>query len=101
VGVFLIVPYLLLTFFPILDPFRWRIEHRFKVILLVRDLLLVTFAVFFVANVVTTAEGKFGFDWLGMALGIFLIIYGNYLPKIPQNWSIGMVTPWTAVSEIV
>ena len=100
-GVYLVVPYVLLTFFPFLDPLRQKVEHRFKVLLLVRDLLLVTFAVLFVVNITMAAGGRFGVNWLGMAIGIFLVIYGNYLPKFPQNWSVGMKTQWTLSSEIV
>lgn len=100
-GVYLVVPYVLLTFFPFLDPLRNKVGNKLKVLLLIRDLLLVTFAVLFVVNIVMTAEGRFGINWLGMAIGVFLIIYGNYLPKIPQNWSVGMKTRWTLSSEIV
>ncbi len=100
-GIYLVVPYVLLTFFPFLDPLRNKIGRRFKVLLLVRDLLLVTFAVLFVVNIMMTAEGRFGVNWLGLAIGVFLIIYGNYMPKIPQNWSVGMQTQWTLASEIV
>ena len=100
-GAYLVVPYVLLTFFPFLDPLRNKVGNRLKILLLVRDLLLVTFAVLFVVNIVMTAESRFGVNWLGLAIGVFLIIYGNYLPRIPQNWSVGMKTRWTLSSEIV
>lgn len=34
-------------------------------------------------------------------LGIFLIIIGNYMPKVPQNYFLGVRTPWALKNEIV
>ncbi len=100
-GVYLIVPYLMITFLPFIDPLRQKIESRFKTFLLVRDALLVTFALFFVVSLMTAVKGEPRIYWLGVAVGIFLIIYANYLPKIPRNFSIGMKTRWALSSEIV
>lgn len=100
-GVYLVVPYVVATLFPFFDPLREKIGSRLKVILLIRDLLLVTFAALFVVNMTMAAQGDFRFDWLGIGIGMFLIIYGNYMPKIPRNWSIGMKNQWSLTSEIV
>lgn len=100
-GVYLVLPYLIITFLPFVDPLRQKIESRFKTFLLVRDALLVTFAVFFVVSLMTAVKGEQKIYWLGVAIGIFLIVFANYLPKIPRNFSIGMKTRWSLSSEIV
>lgn len=98
---YLIVPYLLITFLPFIDPLKHKIEPRFKVLLLIRDVLLVVFAVLFLLNIKAGIEGKFNTDWFGIAVGFFMIMLGNYMPKLPQNWFVGIKTPWTISSEVV
>ncbi len=71
-GVYLIIPYLLLTLFPFFDPLKQKAGQKLKVFLFIRDLLLVAIGVLFVVNIVMAAGGRFGFDWLGMAIGMFL-----------------------------
>ena len=38
-------------------------------------------------------------DWIGFILGGGFIIIGNYLPKIKQNYYLGIKLPWTYASE--
>ena len=35
------------------------------------------------------------------ALGLLLIGMGNYMPKVPQNYFLGIKTPWTLANEYV
>ncbi len=100
-GAYLIVPYLLITFLPFIDPLKDKIMPKFKVLLLLRDILLVVFAVLFLLSINAGVEGKFNSDWFGIAIGLFLKALGNYMPKFPQNWFIGIKTPWTISSETV
>ncbi len=37
----------------------------------------------------------------GIGLGLLFVVLGNYLPKIPRNWFIGIRVPWTIASEEV
>jgi immunity protein, SdpI family len=98
---YLVVPYLLITFLPFIDPLKHKIEPRFKVLLLLRDILLVVFAALFLLSINAGVEGKFSTDWFGIAVGFLLIMLGNYMPKFPQNWFVGIKTPWTISSEVV
>ena len=36
-----------------------------------------------------------------MAIGMFLIIGGDYLSRVPRNWSFGIGNRWTLSSDIV
>ncbi len=97
----IILTYLLISFLPFIDPLRKKIEPKFKVLLLVRDILLVVFAVIFLMSINAALGGKSYVNYMGVLLGILLIVLGNYMPKFPQNWFIGIRTPWTISSEIV
>ncbi|HQT91559.1 MAG TPA: DUF1648 domain-containing protein, partial [Candidatus Kryptobacter bacterium] len=66
---YFIVPYLLITFLPFIDPLKHKIAPRFKVLLLLRDILLVIFAVLYLLNINAGIEGKFSTDWFGIAVG--------------------------------
>ncbi|MFZ1978317.1 MAG: SdpI family protein [Bacteroidota bacterium] len=92
--------YLMLTFIPFIDPLWKKIEYKYTLILLLRDITLGAFAFIFVLTLVAAHEGKLRIDLLGTAIGLLLLIYGNYLPKLPRNWFIGIKTPWTLSSEI-
>ncbi len=93
--------YLLLTFLPIIDPLKKKIELKFKTVLFLRDAILVFFAVIFLLTLQAARVGMLNANLLGIALGIFLILLGNYMPKIPQNWFLGIRTPWTVSSEVI
>lgn len=93
--------YLLFTFLPFFDPLKKKIEPKFKNILFFRDALLVFFAVIFSLSLEAGREGHLNVDIFGFAFGLLLVVVGNYMPKIPQNWFIGIRTPWTISSEIV
>ena len=97
----LVLPYLLITFLPFIDPLRKKIEPRFKVLLFLRDVLLVFFSAIFFLNFRAAFEGRLPADLSGIAIGLLLIIVSNYMPKLPQNWFIGIRTPWTLSSEII
>lgn len=93
--------YLLLTFLPIIDPLKKKIELKFKTVLFLRDAILAFFAVIFFLTLQAARVGMLNADLFGIALGIFLVLLGNYMPKIPQNWFLGIRTPWTVSSEVV
>lgn len=93
--------YLLLTFLPFIDPFKRKIEARFKNILFFRDVFLIFFVIIFSLSLQAAREGTLNVDLFGIAFGLLFIVIGNYMPKIPQNWFVGIKTPWTISSEVV
>ena len=38
-------------------------------------------------------------SWVSLLLGVVFVIVGNYLPKIKQNYYLGIKLPWTYASE--
>ncbi len=96
-----IFTYLLLTLLPLIDPLRKKIEVQFKTVLFLRDGVLTFFALIFFLSLQGAHEGDFRSNLLGIALGLLFILIGNYMPKIPQNWFLGIRTPWTISSEVV
>lgn len=93
--------YLLLTFLAKVDPLKKKIESKFGVVLLIRDVLLVFFAVLFFLGLDAAKEGAMHVRFLGIALGLLFVVLGNYMPKVPQNWFLGIRTPWTISSEVI
>ncbi len=100
-GTIFVSLYLLLTFLPFIDPKKSKIEIKFKTVLLLRDALLVFFAVMFSICLQASREGQLNVDLFGIAFALLFIIIGNYMPKVPQNWFVGIKTPWTISSEVV
>lgn len=100
-GAIIILTYLLISFLPFIDPLRKKIEPKFKILLIIRDVMLVVFAVIFIMSINAALGGKTYVNYMGVLLGILLVVLGNYMPKFPQNWFIGIKTPWTISSEIV
>lgn len=93
--------YLLVTFLPFIDPLRRKFEPRYKVMLLVRDIMLVIFGAMFLLSINIGMGGSAYVNWVGVVVGVLLIVLGNYMPKFPQNWFVGIKTPWTISSETV
>jgi uncharacterized membrane protein len=89
--------YLLLTFIPYLDPFRKKIEKKYNVVLLFRDITVIFIAFFSTSMFISTKINNF----LGFEIAVLFIFFGNYMPKLPQNYFIGIRSPWTLASDVV
>lgn len=37
--------------------------------------------------------------WMSLLLGVVFVVVGNYLPKVKQNYYLGIKLPWTYASE--
>lgn len=99
-GQFMIL-YLLLTFLPFIDPLKKKVAPRFKVVLLLRDVVLLFTVVMFFRGMVAAREGSLSLNMPEILVGVLLAVLGNFLPKMPQNWFFGIRTPWALSSEIV
>jgi uncharacterized membrane protein len=92
--------YLLLRFLPRLDPRREHVA-AFQGVLAVLRLTMVLFMAAVYAAVLAHGLGH-PFDVgyvVGLATGLVFAVMGNYLPKVPSNWFVGVRTPWTLSSE--
>lgn len=96
-----VVLYLLLTFIPFIDPFWRRIQPKYDIFLLFRDMAMAFFVYFALVEYVSASEGRFQTSMFGAGFGILFIVLGNYLPKLPRNFFFGIRSPWTLASETV
>lgn len=93
--------YMLLTFIPFIDPFWKKIEQKYTLFLVFRDIALI-FSLFAFAVILYSARaGKLETGIYGMGFGGLFILMGNYLPKLPRNFFFGIRTPWTLASDVV
>ncbi len=92
---------LALTFLPLIDPFWKKIQPKYGLLLLIRDLALAFFLFVHLLSLNAAATGVLNTRLLGAGLGLLFVVLGNYLPKIPRNWFFGIRVPWTISSEEV
>ena len=93
--------YFLITFIPFMDPFRKKIESKYGLLLLFRDIIIGFFGFIFGIGILAAFEGSIRQDLLGVGLGLLLFLTGNYMPKLPRNCFFGIKTPWTLSSEVI
>jgi uncharacterized membrane protein len=86
----IVLLYVLLTFLPYIDPFWKKIEKRYNVFLIFRDVVLAFFLFTGVVTFVSAAEGRFQSEIYGVGFGLLFILLGNYLPRIPRNFFFGV-----------
>jgi len=96
VGVFVI-----LTFIPLIDPFWKKIQSKYNLFLVFRDIALGAVVYFVIVGYLSARDGTYAANMSGLGRGLFFIILGNYLPKLPRNFFFGVRTPWTLASEQV
>jgi len=98
----LVVFYVLLSFLPKLDPMGARYQEFAGVYRTMRTLiLLVLFVVFVAATLANLGYAiNIGATVAG-AVGLMMIILGNYFKKLKRNFFVGIRTPWTLSSENV
>ena len=93
--------YILLTFIPMIDPFKKKIESKYESFLLFRDIAMAFILIILVLTYMSAKEGSLRTDILGIAFGVMFILLGNYLPRLPRNFFFGIRSPWTIASETV
>jgi len=93
--------YLLLTFIPFIDPFRKKIENKYSIFLIFRDIALAFSLFIYIVVIFSAKKGALEESAFGMGFGMLFILMGNYLPKLPRNFFFGIRVPWTLASEVV
>lgn len=85
-----------------IDPRRKNLENRQKTYNIFRYGLTCFFIVlssfFYYLSLNPHAQVK---NILLLMLAVILIGMGNYMPKVPQNYFLGIKTPWTLANEYV
>lgn len=93
--------YFLLIFLPFIDP-KKRIESRQKPIAAIR-VILSLFMIGLYAFIMAKSLGNeinIG-NYINVAVGLLILILGNYMSSLKQNYFIGIKTPWTLENEDV
>jgi uncharacterized membrane protein len=93
--------YLLLTFIPFIDPFKRRALKRYNAFLILRDFALAFLLFTYFVAISSAWGGRLSSKVLGIGIGLFMALMGNYLPKLPRNFFFGIRVPWTIASETV
>lgn len=94
--------YVLFLALPLIDPKAERYRDFAKVYRFFKTaIMLVMFAVF-----VASGLNNLGYPvsinrWIPIIIGLLMIVMGNYMGKIKQNWLMGIRNPWTLSSENV
>jgi len=94
--------YFVLSLSPKFDPNSERYQEFAKAFLLIRDAIIFVLLVVFAAA--TFANLGYPINIGGVtagAIGLLMIVMGNYLGKLKRNFFIGIRTAWTLSSENV
>jgi uncharacterized membrane protein len=93
--------YLLLIFLPLIDP-KKRIESRQKPIAAIRILLSIFMVGMYVFIMATSLGKQLAVDsYIKAGVGALIMVLGNYMNSVKQNYFIGVKTPWTLENEEV
>lgn len=94
--------YFIFSILPKFDPQRVRYAEFSKVYLMMRNaILFVLLIVFFAATLFNIGYSiNIGATVAG-AVGLLMIVLGNYFGKLKRNYFVGIKTPWTLSSENV
>lgn len=93
--------YLIIAFIFFIDPFKKKFAAKYHIVIIIRD-IIITFAAFAMTLFLVSAkDGIYRTDLFGASVGILFIFTGNYLPKLPMNFFLGIKTRWTLASEEV
>ncbi len=84
-----------------IDPYADKIEPRKFVLLAIRDILVIFFSAVSIIAVIGAFTGRISPNLIAVLVSALIIVIGNYLPRLPHNWFVGIRTPWTLVDERV
>lgn len=95
--------YLLMLVLPRIDPRQNNIRRFGDTYRLIRSgtVIFLVFVHFLSLNAVMRAGMTLNTTLMIAAVGLFLALIGNYLPRTRSNWFLGVRTPWTLSSERV
>ena len=93
--------YLSLIFLPFIDP-KKRIESRQKPIAAIRMMLSLFMVGVYAFMMAKSMESELDVGiYVNVAVGLLILILGNYMSSLKQNYFIGVKTPWTLENEKV
>ena len=94
--------YLMFNLLPKFDPQSERYQEFAGVYLIMRNfIMLILFVVFAAATFYNLGYAINIGVTVSAAIGLLMIILGNYFGKLKRNYFVGIKTPWTLASENV
>lgn len=94
--------YLLFLALPALDPKRERYQEFIGPYNIFKNLLVLFMAFIYFLMGIYNMGYQFNVGvWVSAAVGVLIVIMGNYMGKLKPNWFVGIKTPWTLSSENV
>lgn len=94
--------YVLFLILPSIDPKKDRYQDFAGVYNIFRSaIMLVLFAVYLMATLVNLGYDINISQVVPTIIGLMMIVLGNYMSKIKNNWFVGIRTPWTISSDNV
>lgn len=95
--------YLLMFYIPRLDP-KKKLERNSKTYYIVRiaiQALMCGISCWIIYVTMSYEKTAVSFRLIPLLLSAFMIVLGNYMPRIKQNYFLGFRTPWTLESNEV
>ncbi|MEN6350635.1 MAG: SdpI family protein [Syntrophomonas sp.] len=94
--------YLMMLFFPLIDPQRGNYRRFTGAYTFLRWGLVVFFGVFYVATILVALGYQIDIALAVKAMvSVLFIIIGNFMGQFRHNYFVGIKTPWTLASEAV
>ncbi len=94
--------YILMIFAPLLDPRKNRYQEFSKIYGIIRLALITFLSILYFISSLNALEINIPIHkTVPIGTGLLFVIIGNFLPKIKNNWFVGIKTPWTLSSEEV
>lgn len=92
--------HLLITFIPLIDPFRKNYLKFAKPYFWFRTLFVVFFISLYLYTLWTAFGTKLNINYFILpVMSLFFILLGIFLPRVKRNYFVGVRTPWTIHSE--
>ncbi len=98
----LFVLYLMFNLMPKFDPRSERYQEFMGVYLIMRNFIILIMLVIFGATTFSNLGYAVNIGGIvSSAVGLLMIVLGNYFGKLKRNYFVGIKTPWTLASENV
>ena len=83
-----------------IDPKYKKIEEKKDAYNLMRDITVVLFIAVSILFIVSVINPTFNMTSIIMTVtGLAFVVIGNYMPRIPHNYHMGVRTPWAIADE--
>lgn len=95
-----LLSYFLLGFVYRIDPYQEKIEKRLDTYLAIRNIISAFLSSLALLSIFAVWYQNMDFPrMLTIVIGVFLMVLGNYLPRMPHNYFSGVKTPWALNDE--